>query len=199
MIGGQGLAPSLGARFAADEEGAIGDVFAALGPSVLGYLRRLLAEEAAEDVLQQVFHEMLRRKGRYDPSRSLTAWVFAIARNRAIDHLRRQRPTVPLQELPDPVGEDGRDLAERYVRACEVHDALSRLPDEQRVVLMLAYFGEYSQSDIAAYLGIPLGTVKARTFRGLRRLGRLLHSSDDPQYHPRLSPGRGDVPTVGSR
>jgi RNA polymerase sigma factor (sigma-70 family) len=176
MTGGQGLAPSLGARLAADEEGAIGDVYAALGPPLLGYLRRLVPGEAAEDVLQQVFYEVVRHKGRYDPSRSLAPWVFAIARNRAIDHLRRQHPTVPLQGLPDPVGEDGRDLAERYVRASEVHDALSRLPDEQRVVLTLAYFRNYSQSDIAAYLGIPLGTVKARTFRGLRRLARLLHS-----------------------
>jgi RNA polymerase sigma factor (sigma-70 family) len=199
MTSGQGLAPSLGARFAADEEGAIGEIFATLGPSVLGYLRRLVPEEGAEDVLQQVFDEMLRHKGRYDPSRSLSAWVFAIARNRAIDHLRRQRPTIPLQELPDPVGEDGRDLAERYVRAREVHDALSRLPDEQRVVLTLAYFRNYSQSDIAAYLEIPLGTVKARTSRGLRRLAGLLQSPDDPQSHPRLSPGRGDVPSVGPR
>jgi RNA polymerase sigma factor (sigma-70 family) len=126
---------------------------------------------------------MLRHKGRYDPSRSLSAWVFAIARNRAIDHLRRQRPTIPLQELPDPVGED----------------ALCRLPDEQRVVLTLAYFRNYSQSDITAYLEIPLGTVKARTSRGLRRLAGLLQSRDDPQSHPRLSPGRGDVPSVGPR
>jgi RNA polymerase sigma factor (sigma-70 family) len=174
MTAGQVLAPGLGARLADDEEGAISDVYAALGPTVLGYLRRLVPSDDAEDVLQQVFHEVWRHKDRYDPSRSLAAWVLGIARNRAIDHLRRGRATVPLQELPDPVGEDGRELAERYVRAHEVRNALSRLPDEQREVLTLAYFRDFSQSDIAAYLGIPLGTVKARTFRGLRRLAGFL-------------------------
>jgi RNA polymerase sigma-70 factor (ECF subfamily) len=63
---------------------------------------------------------------------------------------------------------------ERYARASEIQDALSRLPDEQREVLRLAYFGDCTQTQIAAQLGVPLGTVKARTFRGLRRLGRLL-------------------------
>ena len=171
----QGATTSLGARHATDQDGAIDDVYAALSPMVLGYLRRFVPHHEAEDVLQRVFFDVWRHKDRYDPSRSLGAWVLGIARLRAIDHVRRRRRTaVPVEELCSIAGEDGRELAERYARASEVRDALSRLPDEQREVLRLAYFGDCTQAQIAAQLGVPLGTVKARTFRGLRRLGRLL-------------------------
>jgi RNA polymerase sigma factor (sigma-70 family) len=165
----------LEARLAAGADGAIDDVYAAHGSAVLGYLRRFVPHDDAEDVLQRVFYEVWRHQGRYDPSRSLAAWIFGIARNRAIDHLRRQRGTsVPLDGVAGLVGEDGRDVAERYVRGSEVRSALSRLPKEQRKVLTLAYFGGYTQSEIAARLELPLGTVKASTFRGLRRLAASL-------------------------
>ncbi len=166
---------SLGAQLAHDKQGAIGEVYAALGSTVLRYLQRLVGHDDAEDVLQRVFYEVWRHNGLYDPSRSLAAWVLGIARNQAIDHLRRQRNTaVALENLDDIPGEDGRELAERYARAREVRNALNRLPDEQREVLVLAYFGGYTRSEIATYLELPLGTVKARAFRGLRRLAELL-------------------------
>jgi RNA polymerase sigma factor (sigma-70 family) len=146
-----------------------------LGTTVLSYLQRLVGRDDAEDVLQRVFYEVWRHNGRYDPSRSLAGWVLGIARNRAIDHLRRQRNTaVALETLDDIPGADGRELAERYARAHEVRSALIRLPVEQREVLVLAYFGGYTQSEISRRLDLPLGTVKARAFRGLRRLAELL-------------------------
>jgi RNA polymerase sigma factor (sigma-70 family) len=142
---------------------------------VLSYLQRLVGREDAEDVLQRVFYEVWRHNGRYDPSRSLAGWVLGIARNRAIDHLRRQRNTaVALETLDDIAGADGRELAERYARSHEVRSALIRLPVEQREVVVLAYFGGYTQSEISRRLELPLGTVKARAFRGLRRLAKLL-------------------------
>jgi RNA polymerase sigma factor (sigma-70 family) len=165
----------LGARLAVDRQGAIGEIYAALGATVLRYLQRLVGRDDAEDVLQRVFYEVWRHNGRYDPSRSLAGWVLGIARNRAIDHLRRQRTTaVALETLDDISGADGRELAERYARSQEVRSALIRLPEEQREVLVLAYFGGYTQSEISRRLGLPLGTVKARAFRGLRRLATLL-------------------------
>jgi RNA polymerase sigma factor (sigma-70 family) len=165
---------NLGARLAVDRQGAIGEIYAALGTTMLSYLQRLVGRDDAEDVLQRVFYEVWRHNGRYDPSRSLAGWVLGIARNRAIDHLRRQRnTTVSLETLNDIPGEDGRELAERYARSHEVRSALIRLPEE-REVLVLAYFGGYTQSQIATYLDLPLGTVKARAFRGLRRLAKLL-------------------------
>jgi RNA polymerase sigma factor (sigma-70 family) len=166
---------NLGARLAVDRQGAIGEIYAALGTTVLSYLQRLVGRDDAEDVLQRVFYEVWRHHGRYDPSRSLAGWVLGIARNRAIDHLRGQRNTaVALETLNDLPGEDGRELAERYARSHEVRSALIRLPVEQREVLVLAYFGGYTHSQIASYLDLPLGTVKARAFRGLRRLAKLL-------------------------
>ena len=90
----------LGARLAVDRQGAIGEIYAALGTTVLSYLQRLVGRDDAEDVLQRVFYEVWRHNGRYDPSRSLAGWVLGIARNRAIDHLRRQRNTaVALETL----------------------------------------------------------------------------------------------------
>jgi RNA polymerase sigma factor (sigma-70 family) len=171
----QGATSDLGARLAAGEEGAITECYSALGPMVLGYLRRFVARDEAEDVLQRVFYEVWRNRDRYDPTRSLEAWVLGIARKRAIDQLRRRHANVvPIEELREIAGDDGRELAERYARAVEVRGALERLPSEQREVLTLAYFGQLSQSEIAGRLGLPLGTDKARTFRGLRRLADLL-------------------------
>ena len=171
----QGATSNLGARLAAGEEGAINECYSALGPMVLGYLRRFVSRDEAEDVLQRVFYEVWRNRDRYDPTRSLEAWVLGIARKRAIDQLRRRHANVvPIEELRDIAGDDGRDLAERYARASEVRGALERLPREQREVLTLAYFGDLTQTEIADRLGVPLGTVKARTFRGLRRLADLI-------------------------
>jgi RNA polymerase sigma factor (sigma-70 family) len=171
----RGATRDLGARLAAGEEGAIQDCYAVLGPMVLGYLRRFVPRDEGEDVLQRVFYEVWRNRGRYDPTRSLEAWVLGIARKRAIDLLRRKHPNVvPIEELRDIAGDDGRELADRYARAREVRGALERLPREQREVLTLAYFGDFTQTEIADRLGLPLGTVKARTFRGLRRLADLL-------------------------
>jgi RNA polymerase sigma factor (sigma-70 family) len=165
----------LGARLTHDSQGAIGEIYVALGSTVRSYVQGLVGHDDADDVLQRVFYEVWRHNGRYDPSRSLPAWVLGIARKRAIDHLRRRRNLpVALDKVADVVGDDGRELAERYGRRLEVRDALDRLPDEQREVLVLAYFGGLTQSEIATHLGVPLGTVKARTFRGLRRLAEFL-------------------------
>ena len=159
----------LGARLAVDRQGAIGEIYAALGTTVLSYLQRLVGREDAEDVLQRVFYEVWRHNGRYDPSRSLAGWVLGIARNRAIDHLRRQRNTaVALETLDDIPGEDGRELAERYARFHEVRSALIRLPVEQREVLVLAYFGGYTQSEIATP-GPSAWNRQGAAFRGSRR------------------------------
>ncbi len=168
----------LGARLTQDRQAAIGEIYVALGSTVRSYLQRLVGHDDADDVLQRVFYEVWRHNGRYDPSRSLAAWVLGIARKRAIDHLRRRRDmAVALDDLDHVVGEDGRELAERHARSQEVRDALKRLPDAQREVLVLAYFGHFTQSEIATQLAVPLGTVKARSFRGLRALAELLGES----------------------
>jgi RNA polymerase sigma factor (sigma-70 family) len=167
-------AVAIGHRLSSDPD-AINDAYTTLGPMVLNYLRRLVPASDAEDVLQRTFVEVWRSRDRYDPNRSLEGWVLGIARKRAIDHLRkRHHDVVPLDEMRGVAGDDGRVLAERYERATLVRSALTQLPEEQKQVLALVYFGERTQSEAAEHLGVPLGTVKARVFRGLRRLGSLL-------------------------
>ena len=165
----------LGTRLAKGDSRAVEDVYEALGPRVLSYLRRRVPYDEAEDVMQRVFFEVWRSRDRFDPDRSLEAWVFAIARKRAIDYLRRPRHvTVPIELVRDLADADGREVADSLVWAREVRRCLDRLPAEQRVVLELAYFGGRTQVEIAEQLGLPLGTVKARMFRGLRRMGHAM-------------------------
>ena len=168
----------LRARLAAGKAEAIEDCYLELGPTVLAYVRRRVPPDDAEDVLQRVFVEVWRSAARYDPSRSLEAWVLAIARRRTIDYLRANtRRTTPTESFADVAGDDGRKLADGHVEARAVHDAMEKLAPEQREVLTLAYFGGYTQTEIAARLGLPLGTVKTRTARGLRRLAALLRTT----------------------
>jgi RNA polymerase sigma factor (sigma-70 family) len=165
----------LGTRLAGGDARAVEDMYGALGPRVLSYLRRRVPYDEAEDVLQRVFFEVWRSRDRFDPDRSLEAWVFAIARKRAIDHLRRpHHVTVPIELVRDLADADGREDADNLVWAREVRRGLDRLPAEQREVLELAYFGGRTQVEIAGQLGVPLGTVKARMFRGLRRMGHVM-------------------------
>ena len=125
---------------------------------VLGYLRRFVPRDEAEDVLQRVFYEVWRNRDRYDPSRSLEAWVLGIARKRAIDQLRRRHANVvPIEELRDIAGDDGRELAERYAPGQRGAGALERLPREQREPLTLAYFGGLTQTEIAERSGCRWG------------------------------------------
>ena len=164
----------LGTRLAKGDSRAVEDVYEALGPRVLSYLRRLVPYDEAEDVMQRVFFEVWRSRDRFDPDRSLEAWVFAIARKRAIDYLRRpHHVTVPIELVRDLADADGRETADSLVWARGA-PLLDRLPAEQREVLQLAYFGGRTQVEIAEQLGLPLGTVKARMFRGLRRMGHVM-------------------------
>ncbi|MEV4897603.1 sigma-70 family RNA polymerase sigma factor, partial [Nonomuraea sp. NPDC055795] len=112
---------------------------------------------------------------RYDPDRSLETWLLSIAHRRAVDHLRvRRLSTVSLDVVADPPGQDGRADIERLADRDRVRQALAVLPDPQREAIELAYYGELSQREIAERLHVPLGTVKARTARGLHRLHTLL-------------------------
>ncbi|MBB2909893.1 RNA polymerase sigma-70 factor (ECF subfamily) [Streptosporangium becharense] len=166
---------NLNTRLAEGDEAALAECFRAHGPLVRSYLRRFVPAQDIEDLQQVVFSEVWRSRHRFDPARSLPAWLLGIAHKRAVDHLRARVPnTVPLDALADPAGADGRadgdDLAERD----QVRRALAELPEPQRQAIELAYYGELTQREIAERLSVPLGTVKARTARGLRRLSLLL-------------------------
>ncbi|MBN6057538.1 sigma-70 family RNA polymerase sigma factor [Nonomuraea sp. RK-328] len=155
----------------------LAECFRTHAPLVRSYLRRLVPPAEIDDLTQVVFIEVWRSRHRYDPGRSLEAWVLGIARKRAVDHLRARRPTVPLEAAGEPAGADGRDESEGVARRDLVRRALSELPDVQREAIALAYYGDLSQREISERLGLPLGTVKARTARGLHRLSTLLEAA----------------------
>jgi RNA polymerase sigma-70 factor, ECF subfamily len=149
-------------------------------PLAWGVLRRMFADagEAAE-VLQDVFWELWRRAATYDAVRGTPeAWVMVRARSRAIDRLRsvRRRETMFPASLEDagavPAG--AADPAPVVVARETVRGALKALPDGQREVIELAYLGGLSQSEIAARLAQPLGTVKTRMRLGMERLRDLM-------------------------
>lgn len=168
-------AADLGVRLAAGDDAAIEECYARFGKPVLAFLTRYVGPVEAEDVLQRTFVDVWRNANRYDPARPLSTWVFTIAHHRAVDTLRRRRPTVvPIDAIRELVGEDGRVVAERHAWAAEVREALENLSGTQREVLEMAYFEGRTQAEIAAALGVPLGTVKARMARGMHRLAELV-------------------------
>jgi len=144
--------------------------------SVFGLaLRRLGDREHAEDAVQDTFTSVWRSARSYRPERGPGApWLYTVARNAIVDRARARRDVGG--EAPDvaslEAGPDERAEAgwERFV----VHRAIAELPGSERAVLELAYWSGLSQSEIADFLNIPLGTVKTRTRNGLSRLADLL-------------------------
>jgi RNA polymerase sigma-70 factor (ECF subfamily) len=141
--------------------------------SVLGIaLRRIGDRGRAEDVTQDTFASVWRSAARFDPSRGkATSWLFTVARNAIVDGLRR-RPEATVDNPPELPATDPRpdEAAESEWVSWRVHRALETLPSEERSLVELAYWSGLSQSEIAARVGIPLGTVKTRTRSALRRL-----------------------------
>jgi RNA polymerase sigma-70 factor (ECF subfamily) len=129
----------------------------------------------AEDAVQETFAAVWRSARTYKPERGAGApWLYAVARNAIVDR-SRGRSDVP-EEIPDaPSTELGPDeRAEASYVSWRVHRALEDLPENEREVIELAYYGNLSQSEVADFLNIPLGTVKTRTRSGLSRLADLL-------------------------
>ncbi len=164
-------------RFAAGDERALEECHNQFGPLLLAYARRYVGPNDAEDVVQTVMIEAWRARHRYDPNRPLQAWLLTIVRRRAIDLLRTQKTVVDLEAVRELSGEDGRERAERFAWAFDVRRALDQLPHAQREALLLSYFGGLSQTEIANRIDAPLGTVKTRTARGLKRLSDLIGTS----------------------
>lgn len=137
-------------------------------------LRWLQDVEDAEELVNDTLIRAWRQADRFDPARGRAgAWLFGIARHVAADRLRSRgrRPVLSHEGAPEPIGHlDVDGLAEAW----EIAAALERLPVVQREVLLLAYRDDLSQSQIADVLGVPLGTVKSRTYHALRGMAGLL-------------------------
>lgn len=170
-------------RIAGGDRAAFCTVFQLYAPRIRGYLTRLtrdatLSEELTQDVLLQVW----RVATRFDASRgSAEAWVFAIARNRALDHLRRQRlappdPTDPCWVPDAPLATD--TAVDEQQRSARVWEAVDQLPEPQREVLQQAFYEARSYPEIATEQGVALGTVKSRARLAFERLRSALSVED---------------------
>ena len=178
---------------------------------------RLVGDRSiAEDVVQETFLALWNRAETFDAARgSLPTWLTTIARHRAVDRLRaagRRPRTVDISSLASASGEDGADALERLIASSadrpaatdpeaayatvEVRETLARalagMSDAERQVIALAYRDELTQSEIAARLGWPLGTVKTRTRRALHRLRDAL-ADIAPDLAPRTEALDGDA------
>ena len=167
---------------------ALGSLYDRYSGSVYSLILRMLYEPAvAEELVQETLLRVWRQASAYSPERGTPAtWIFGIARNLAIDELRR-RGVRPQPSGGDPDAELARiesgddDPAEQayvQIRHEVVTNALAQLPPVQRKVLEMAYYSGLSQSEIAHTMGDPLGTVKTRMRLGLQRLKGLLDPID---------------------
>jgi len=191
-------------RFAEGHEEGFTAVYTAFRGPVFGLAVNMLADPGlAEEATQQTFIGLWRGRDRFDPQRSLAAWIFGIARKAAIDVYRRERRG-PATTAQDPeIAVEGFS-AERLWEVWEVRRAVEELPPEEAAIVRLAHFYQMTHSEIAAHLAIPVGTVKSRSHRAHRRLAEALsHLFDEPDAAAAGEPGRSSaavgVPAGGQR
>jgi RNA polymerase sigma-70 factor (ECF subfamily) len=168
------------ARIARGDRAALAALYEALGGQALAVALRVLASRSdAEEVLQDAFVEVWTRAASFDPDRGgARAWVLAIARNRAIDRLRRRgavaRMVSGAANEPPSTGTTPLELVEQRQAREKIQTALGELTPEQRQVLELGYFEGLSQREIATRLNEPLGTIKTRVRAALQKLAALV-------------------------
>ncbi|HYL40702.1 MAG TPA: sigma-70 family RNA polymerase sigma factor [Candidatus Binatus sp.] len=169
------------ARLAAGDPDPLEGLYERYGAMAYALALRITRDgSAAEDVVQETFLGVWRNADRYELGRgSVRTWLLSIVHHRAIDLLRRRRPTTVLPERDDAPPEIltmpdvWQDLAARLDREA-IQVALATIPTAQREAIELAYFGGHTQVEIAARLDLPIGTVKSRQRLGLLALRRAL-------------------------
>ena len=164
-------------RVAAGDRNAFARLYDMLSPRAFGLILRVLVDRSqSEEVLQEVFLEIWQSAERFAPNKGQgRSWVFTIAHRRAVDRVRSAQASsdrdVRAGFRDMGVAYDGvAEEVELRIEGGRVTEALKTLPDPQREAITLAYFGGYSQSEIAALVGAPLGTIKTRMRDGLSRL-----------------------------
>ena len=169
---------ALVALAARSEQAALAELYDRYGRAAYGLALRVLRDQAlAEDAVQDAFLSVWRTAPRFVPERgAASTWILTLVHRRAVDVVRREqrRRADPLDRVPEQGG--GAVDEEAWVRLQRerVQAALNQLPDQQREALELAYYGGFTQSELAERLGQPIGTIKSRMFTGLARLRELL-------------------------
>jgi RNA polymerase sigma-70 factor (ECF subfamily) len=164
-------------RIADGDSAAFETLYRRFARPVFGLALRMLRDRSrAEDAVQETFAAIWRSAASYRPERGPGApWLYAVARNAIVDRARA-RGEATFADPPDTVAPDAGpdDRAESAYVSWRVHSAVQGLPEHEREVLELAYWTGLSQSEVARFLDIPLGTVKTRTRSGLAHLADLL-------------------------
>jgi RNA polymerase sigma factor (sigma-70 family) len=160
------------------DETALAALYDRYGRVAYGLALRVLRVEAlAEDAVQEAFLAIWRTASRFVPERGkASTWILTLVHRRAVDLVRREerRRADTLEHAPEPSGGAVDEEAWLRLQRERVQDALRQLPDQQREAIELAYYGGFTQSELAERLGQPLGTIKSRMFMGLARLRELL-------------------------
>jgi RNA polymerase sigma-70 factor (ECF subfamily) len=164
-------------RVADGDQAAFARLYDMLSPRAFGLILRVLVDRSqSEEVLQEVFLEIWQSASRFAPNKGQgRSWVLTIAHRRAVDRVRSAQSSADRDVKAGfrdiGVAHDGvAEEVELRIEGERVSEALATLPDPQREAITLAYFGGYSQSEIAALVGAPLGTIKTRMRDGLSRL-----------------------------
>jgi RNA polymerase sigma-70 factor (ECF subfamily) len=175
--GAAGEAALIG-RVAGGDLAAFGALYDRYARDVYAFAAHALGRGPAEEVAQDVFVRIWQRAAQFDETRgSVAGWIMAIARHRIVDEIRHRGRSHDTLATIDALLAGAEDPDADVEEATWLHDrrrglldAVRELPEEQRRVLVLAYFGGLTQSEIAQKLGCPLGTVKKRTRLGLQKL-----------------------------
>lgn len=181
----------LAERISAGDREALGELYDRYAAQALAVASRVMRDRsAAEDVVHDAFVVMWQKIDRFDGARgTLRAWLLTIVRNRAVDRLRGDRPSIDLTEAdarsllrtgPNPTWE----LAVARLSAIELRGVLSTLPVEQREAIEMAYFGGRTYREIARLTGVPEGTASGRLRLGLAKLREGLRGPDNGQPTP---------------
>jgi RNA polymerase sigma factor (sigma-70 family) len=173
------------------DESALAELYDRAGRAAYGLAYRVVRDEQlAEDAVQDAFLSVWRTAGTFRAERAkATTWILTLVHRRAVDLVRREqrRRTEPIDESGpgDTASGSAEEAAWLGFERERVQAALKQLPDTQREAIELAYYGGFSQSELAERLGQPLGTIKSRMFAGLTRLRELLDEAEGswrPEY-----------------
>jgi RNA polymerase sigma-70 factor (ECF subfamily) len=186
---------ALVALVARGDDTALAELYDRVGRMAYGLAFRVLRDERlAEDAVQEAFLVVWRTAAGFSAERAkATTWILTLVHRRAVDLVRREerRRTEPLGEAEGVADEAGspsaEDAAWLHFERERVQQALSLLPDTQREAIELAYYGGFTQSELAERLGQPLGTIKSRMFAGLSRLRELLDESAEGTWKPEFT------------
>jgi len=167
------------------DDGALAELYDRFGHVAYGLALRVVRDPAlAEDAVQEAFLTVWRSAARFVPERAkASTWILTLVHRRAVDVVRREQPrrAEPIEVAPQASANATEDEAWLRLRRARVQDALRQLPDQQREALELAYYGGFTQSELADRLGEPLGTIKSRMFAGLARLRELLDTGREEE------------------